>query len=338
MIAAEPTSPTPRPAAVVIGRNEGARLVRCLAALAGQASPVVYVDSGSTDDSVAAARATGAVVVELDLSRPFTAARARNAGFAALAAAREEGEATGAPALVQFIDGDCEIRPGWIAAARAFLEAEPHVAIACGRLRERHPEASVYNRLCDREWDTPVGRTRASGGIFLARTVAFEEAGGFDETLIAGEEPELCVRLRAAGWQVWRLDHEMALHDAAMTRFGQWWTRARRGGHAAAEGMAMHGAPPERHGVAQVRRALAWGLVLALAILAGALATPWAWAGLLAYPAQIARLAWREGPTDRFAWIQAFFLTLGKFPETQGILGYWAARLAGHRRGLIEYK
>lgn len=69
-------------AAVAIGRNEGARLVACLESMVGRVDPIIYVDSGSTDNSVAEARARGAEVVELDMSIPFTAARARNAGAA----------------------------------------------------------------------------------------------------------------------------------------------------------------------------------------------------------------------------------------------------------------
>lgn len=311
--------------AVAIGRNEGARLTRCLAALAPAAGRVVYVDSGSSDGSVAAARGMGAEVVELDPARPFTAARARNAGFARLA---EDGR----PRLVQFVDGDCELQAGWIETAAAFLDAHPDVAVVCGRRRERHPEASLWNRLVDREWDTPVGEARACGGDALMRSDPLAAAGGFDARLIAGEEPELCVRLRAAGWRIWRLDAEMTLHDAAMTRPGQWWRRSARAGHAAAEGAAMHGGPPERHGVARTRRALLWGAALPLAALLGALATPWALLLLLAYPAQIARLARREG------WVRATFLTLGKIAEAHGVLGYALGRLTGRGRRLIEYK
>jgi glycosyltransferase involved in cell wall biosynthesis len=69
-------------AAIAIGRNEGERLVRCFASLQGRVGLIVYVDSGSTDGSVAAAQDSGAEVVALDLSVPFTAARARNAGLA----------------------------------------------------------------------------------------------------------------------------------------------------------------------------------------------------------------------------------------------------------------
>jgi len=317
-------------AAVVIGRNEGARLKACLAALQGEAERIVYVDSGSTDGSLEAARALGAETVALDLSTPFTAARARNAGLEALAAGA-------VPDIVQFVDGDCEIRPGWIAAARDFLAARPRTGVVCGRRRARFPEASRWNRLCDAGWDTPVGPALACGGDAAMRWEAVAAAGGFDPRLIAGEEPELCVRLRAAGWEVWRIDREMTLHDAAMTRFAQWWSRSRRAGHAFAEGAALHGGPPERHWVGETRRALIWGAGLPLAALLGALVTPWALLLLLAWPAQVVRLALRAGG-GRAAWERAFFLTLGKIPEAAGALEYLGRRLARRPAGLIEYK
>lgn len=317
-----------RIAAVAIGRNEGDRLERCLTSLQGQVGRIVYVDSGSIDGS--RERATlHAAVVDLDLTRPFTAARARNIGFAALLQAGND-----TPAYVQFIDGDCELQPGWVAAATAFLDRHPDVAVVCGRRRERHPGQSVYTRLIDREWDTPAGEAKACGGDALMRAQAFQAVGGFDPRLIAGEEPELCVRLRAAGWRIWRLDAEMTLHDAAITRFGQWWRRARRAGHAYAEGAALHGAPPERHQIAQTRRALLWGLALPLAVLILALIAPWLAVLLaLAWPLQVLRLARRQGDPA-----EALFLTLGKFPEAQGVLDYHLGRLRGRRRGLIEYK
>jgi GT2 family glycosyltransferase len=318
-------------AAVVIGRNEGARLDACLASIPDSVAPVVYVDSGSTDGSQDRARAAGALVVTLDMTRPFTAARARNAGVAALAGS--------APEFVQFIDGDCALAPGWIETAAAFLRATPKAAVACGRRRERFPDASVYNRLADWEWDTPVGRTRACGGDALMRAGAFAAVGGFDPALIAGEEPELCVRLRAAGWEVWRLDAEMTLHDAAMTRLAQWWRRARRAGHAAAEGAALHGRPPERHGVRQTVSALAWGLGPPMAALLGMLAFgPWGLAALALWPMQVLRLALREGAGRREGWERAFFLVLGKLPEALGVLEFSARRLLRRPAGLIEYK
>jgi GT2 family glycosyltransferase len=315
-------------AAILIGRNEGARLVRSLASVVPRVERTIYVDSGSTDGSVAAAQAAGAEVVLLETDRPFTAARARNAGLDRLRQGADP------PEFVQFVDGDCELAPDWIATARSFLAAHPDVGIACGRRRERFPEASLWNRLIDREWDAPPGEAKACGGDALVRMAALDAVGGFDPRLIAGEEPELCVRLRRAGWRIWRLEAEMTLHDAAMTRFRQWWRRARRGGHAYAEGYALHGRPPERHKASELARALVWGCALPVATLAGAvLMGPWAFLLLLAYPLQVLRL--RSRGED---WAAAVFLTLAKLPEAQGVLDYVVARMSGRRRGLIEYK
>lgn len=323
MTAPAPSLLQPAVDAVVIGRNEGVRLSACLASLQGQVRRIVYVDSGSTDGSVAAARAAGAEVVALDMARPFTAARARNAGLAVLEGAE----------FVQLVDGDCEVRPGWIAAALDAMAARPGAVVVCGRRRERHPEASLWNRLCDREWDTPVGPARACGGDALMRLGPLRAVGGYREDLIAGEEPELCLRLIRAGGEVWRIDAEMTLHDAAMTRFGQWWRRSVRAGYAFAEGAALHGAGPERHWVRETRRALLWGLVLPVAAVLAGLVHPAGWLVLALWPVQAARLGWRW--RDPAAGI---FNVVGKLAEAQGVLRYGWDRLRGQKRGLIEYK
>ena len=131
----------------------------------------------------------------------------------------------------------------------------------------------------------------------------------------------------------------MTLHDADMTRFGQWWKRARRGGHAFAEGAAMHGAPPERHFVPGTVRALVWGLAIPLLILlAWIIIGPVALLGLLIYPVQVVRLALRGDASRRETWEEAFFSMLIKFPETLGALEYGLGRLSRRPSQLIEYK
>ena len=317
--------------AVVIGRNEGARLVACLASLSGQVRRIVYVDSGSTDGSVAAAGAAGADVILLDTARAFTAARARNEGLARL---RHD-----PPAFVQLVDGDCAVDAGWIGAALAFMALHPRVVVVCGRRRERLPEESVWNRLADREWDTPVGPARACGGDALMRYASVMATGGYRDDLIAGEEPELCLRLIRAGGEVWRIDAEMTLHDAAMTRFGQWWRRTVRAGHAFAEGAALHGAGPERHWRSERRRALLWGVGVPAAALSGALLVQPSFLWIMAlWPLQVLRLGWRWRTEGRAGREAALFSVIGKVAEAQGVLGYWSDRLRGQRRGLIEYK
>ena len=166
-----------RVGAVAIGRNEGRRLEACLRSLASRVRQLVYVDSGSTDGSPERARALGAQVVELDMSIPFTAARARNAGWTALASDLE---------YVMFVDGDCEVVDGFIDEAARTLDARQDVAVVCGRRRERHPERSIYNLVCDIEWDTPVGEAEACGGDALMRLQAVRAVDGYDPELIHG--------------------------------------------------------------------------------------------------------------------------------------------------------
>lgn len=313
--------------AIAIGRNEGERLMRCLRSLLPQVDRVIYVDSGSTDGSALRAAELGAEVVQLDMAMPFTAARARNAGAARAPDA----------AFLQFVDGDCEVETGWIAHGLAALLAEPRLGVVAGRRRELHPEASIYNRICDVEWNTPIGPARAVGGDMLARGAAIREVGGFDPGLIAGEEPEMCLRLARAGWGIRRLDAPMTIHDAAMTRHAQWARRARRSGHAFAEVSWRHRAGPEGFWKRETRRPLFWGVALPLIILAGALLTPWAWLLLLAYPLQIARMALRD-PLPRDRWTRAAYTLLAKFPEARGVIEFHLRRLVGRRSGLIEYK
>jgi GT2 family glycosyltransferase len=327
-------TPTPQLAVVAIGRNEGERLKLCLRSVLSVADVVVYVDSGSSDGSSEFARSIGVEVVALDMSRPFSAARARNEGLARLKAICPEVR------FVQFVDGDCEVHPDWLRMAQEFLNSHPRVAAVSGRLRERHPQASVYNLLCDLEWNTPLGESKACGGIVLMRREALEAAGGYREDVIAGEEPELCVRLRALDWLIWRIDCDMAWHDAAMTHFKQWWTRSVRCGYAYAMGARLHGAAPERHWVTERNRALAWGLLLPLAIASSALVAPPVALGLgLAYPLQMGRLALRStlsGP--KWSAVDGALKVIGKFAEARGVIKFIQDEWQGRAPKIIEYK
>ena len=312
---------------------------------------VVYVDSGSTDGSVAFAEGLGVRVVDLDVSDGFTAARARNAGADLLL------DGASPPDFIQFVDGDCVLDPDWLDTARAAMSEDPGLAVAAGRVREVAPGASLYNRLIDMEWNTPVGPARSVGGIALYRADALRAAGGFDPDLICGEEPELCFRLRAKDWRVVRLDAEMCSHDADMTRLSQWMTRTERTGWAFAEGADRMGASPERYNVRERDRILVWGglvpaaiLVCTVSAIASALAGWGAWPvfaafaliGILAYPAMALRVArWRvraRGDAWRDAIPYGMLIMAGKPWEMAGLLRYRRARTAGRRGQLIEYR
>jgi glycosyltransferase involved in cell wall biosynthesis len=322
---------------VAIGRNEGERLRRCFDSLPREIAAVVYVDSGSSDASVELARSRGYEVVALDMTRPFTAARARNAGFNRLSERFPHVE------YVQFVDGDCAIAHGWLSIAGQALASEPSVAAVWGRRRELHPERSIYNRVCDVEWaQEPAGETQVFGGDVLVRVSAVRELGGYDPRIIAGEDPEFAFRLHRRGHRIVRLHAEMTLHDAAITRFAQWWTRTKRSGYAYAQVSALHGSLPERFWVKDTRRALFWGALLPALVPALALPTLGLSSWLLsAYPlraVRIARAAEQRGLSRSDARSWALHCVGASFPQAVGILSYHLERLRGKDPTIIEYK
>jgi GT2 family glycosyltransferase len=324
-------------AIVAIGRNEGERLKLCLRAALRDSTIVVYVDSGSADGSADFARSVGCHVVELDGSRPFTAARARNEGFARVMEVQPDAT------FVQFLDGDCEMEEGWLEAAVAAFTARSDAGLVRGHVREIHPEASVYNLLCGLEWRQTPGEISTSGGRFMARTCVFREVGGFGSDLIAGEDPEFNVRVRRRGWKILMIDAPMARHDAAMKRFRQWWRRNQRAGHAYAEVRALHGDGEERWYVSDCRRIFVWGLALpGLALVLAPFTRGLSLAVLLcAYGAQlihIVRGCRKRKWTMRESWVYGFFTVISRFPALQGLLSYYWRRLRGDAATLIEYK
>lgn len=316
--------------AVVIGRNEAARLGAAITAVRGDVRRVVYVDSGSLDDSMGVARAAGADVV-VALAPPLNAARARNAGLLALAA--------DPPEFVQLVDGDCLLQGGWVAAGLGMLDARPDLAAVFGHVREEAPEASIYNRMQDHEWDMVIARADGFTGVFLGRYAALTGTGGFREDLIAGEEGEFCARLRAAGWHVAPLARDMARHDLAMYRLGAFWRRAVRAGHSFAQVASII------PGAYRAERIRAWGWAVALplsALTLGVLVTPTA-ALLVAVPyaASVLRNAARlrrQGFGLSHALAGAGLLTLSKFANLQGMLIWAARRRRGRPAALIEYR
>jgi GT2 family glycosyltransferase len=326
---------------VVIGRNEGERLKACLRSVVS-AGPVIYVDSGSTDGSQDFARSLGIEVVALAVPPNFTAARARNAGAKALFAKVPETE------FVQLVDGDCEVTPGWVSTATATLERDSDLAAVFGRLRERHPDRSIYNALADDEWNVPIGEVGAIPGNVMIRRAAFEQAGGYSEDMIAGEEPDMSIRMRAAGYRLLRIDAEMALHDVAMTRFRQWWTRSRRTGHAFAELAHRHPTVRWPDWRANSRRILLWGGALPSLVLAGLLLAFFdvRWLGLplllaAGWALNIGRLyrrRLRDGLKPHVAQASAMLLMVGKLPEFLGLVRFHLNRVRKRRSGLIEYK
>jgi cellulose synthase/poly-beta-1,6-N-acetylglucosamine synthase-like glycosyltransferase len=260
----------------------------------------------------------------------LSAARGRNAGYAELMREFPECEA------VQFLDGDCILQPRWIDAAVAFLNAHPEVAVVCGRRFEAHPDASIYNARCDQEWNTPVGAATECGGDALVRCAAFDQVGGYRGELRAGEEPEMTARMRAAGWQIWRIDARMTEHDAKILSLAQWWRRTERGGFGYAQVWTATNDLPERLYTKQLRSAFLWAVALPLTVIIAAVATREPLL-LLAIPAAYALQLFRIGSRTHGPrrWSNAALLLLGKLPEAIGAARFF---LTGSTAGVREYK
>ncbi len=323
---------------VVIGRNEGDRLKAALKAIQSlsPSSPVVYVDSGSTDDSVAFAQSIDMQAVELDLSIPFTAARARNAGFEQLLNDNPNIQ------YVQFMDGDCVLHPGWIETAVTALSQDENTGIVSGRRHEKFPEASVYNTLMDIEWNTPVGETLAVPGDMCVKVSVFKAINGFSENIIAAEDDDLCLRARNAGYKIFRLDASMSHHDANIMHLSQWYKRSKRGGHGYANINHIHGKGPEKYFRRELMSVALWGGCIPLAFLACLFISPnLAFVIFALYSLFILRTIIRRaknGDTLKVAFAYGFLIFTGKTPELMGVFEYWKNRLLSRKHQLIEYK
>lgn len=322
---------------VVIGRNEGERLQRCFASVQARAEAAVYVDSGSTDDSVEIARRAGIHVVQLDMSTVVTAARARNAGFAELLRLHPH------VSLVQFLDGDMEVLADWIDVATKFMRDRPDVVALSGVRRERHPDRNVYHRIVDVEWRLgESGETHAFGGDVMMRADAFARVGGYDERVIAAEDNELALRLRLAGGKVWHIDQPCTLHDVAMSHPAQWWQRAKRTGYAYAQVRSLHTDSKEQAFTREYRRTLVWGAAIPSAALG--LAVPTLGASLSLFglyalqAARVARSTREKGFSVEHSLAWGANCALAKLPETVGLAMYHLDRARSRTPRIIEHK
>lgn len=324
---------------IVIGRNEGERLSRCLASVRAMRDPggpveIIYVDSASRDDSASRAQALGARVIEVRPERP-SAALGRNAGW------RE----AKAPFLL-FLDGDTVLHPDFVADSLSEFDAS-RVAVVWGHRRELYPERSLFNRVLDLDWVYPPGVSEFCGGDALMRAEVVRAVDGFDAGLIAGEEPEMCQRIRALGYSILHVDRPMTGHDLAMTRWNSYWKRAYRAGYAYAEVSARlrHTAFPLW--VADSRRNLLRGGFLGALALAGVAASflvknpaplGIAVAVFLALALRSAwKARWKKGDA-RTLLLYGLHSQLQQMPILAGQISYWIDRWRKRSRFLIEYK
>ena len=322
---------------VIIGRNEGVRLRDCLMSCChNDGCIIVYVDSGSTDNSVNVASEFNIDILELDSSKPFSAARARNEGLKFIQNKNKETE------YIQFIDGDCVLNSSWIKSSVEYLNNNSRTSIVTGLLTEKNPETSIYNMLCSIEWDTNIGKLTGCGGIFMARIRDLVMVEGFREDLIAGEEPELCLRLRLKDKNIIRIDRKMAVHDANMTLFWQWWAREIRSGHAYFECFWIYLDSKTGYRRKEVFSIIFWAVALPVSVIFLYYYTHYSLFLLALYPYKIIRLSWHyyinNSVKKKIAVLYGASNVLSKFPKALGVMKYILHRITSKSTPLIEHK
>lgn len=277
---------------VVIGYNEGKHLGACLesvreCALADDRFELIFVDGGSTDDSLRIAKASGADAI-LGGDKQRRAAENRNLG---LEAARGR--------YVQFLDGDMQLAPGWPLHALKILESHPEVACVSGVLRERRE--NVFYEALQIDWETPEGYALYCGGAAMWRRDVLRELGGWPEDVRYGEEPYLCWRMRnETEYKVYHLGERMADHDLAYTGFLDYVKRTVRVGETYAEIAERCRNSADPFWSAEESSSLRWGMLLVFLFLIMALGPDlFQWVAMLALAGVLGRKAWQIQQTGR---------------------------------------
>lgn len=325
---------------VIIGRNEGERLRRCIESVQQMDNPfsaldIIYVDSDSSDDSPQIAAQLGAKVLTVKPERP-AAAIGRNAGW----------QAANAP-YVLFLDGDTLLNRDFVRTAWQTLRSDERIAVVFGHRREMEPKASIYQQALDLDWIFPIGEAEFCGGDALMRRDVLQAVNGYNPDLIAGEEPEMCQRMRAQGYLILHIDHPMTLHDLAIHRWSQYWRRATRTGYAYAEvsNLLRNTAQPLWQAAAKKNWRNASVLIivlLAALVLSFGFKTVWPLLSvILLFLVLSLRSAWKN------RWKSDDLITLfwyglhSQFQHIPILFGqvkyYWLKR-KGERQRLIEYK
>jgi glycosyltransferase involved in cell wall biosynthesis len=313
---------------VIIGRNEGERLKKCLYSVLKSGWPLVYVDSDSNDDSVNFAKSLAIDVVKLDATKHMNAAVARNSGFKQIMQLRPELN------YIHFIDADCELDSGWLDEALTFFKDNSDNVAVCGRLREKNINLSWYARQCDMSWYIKPGEIESCGGIATINAVVFKKLNGFDETLIAGEEADFYTRAKALGHKVHCIEKPMGTHDSAMVSLKQWWVRNIRTGFVYADNVGKVNYNSQRRGI------LIWGAIIPFAIAGISLINLLGISLSLIYPAQIIRIALKLNIPYKFndKLLEGFFCVFSKSPQLLGLVKYKFNTLLKRDVKIIEYK
>jgi glycosyltransferase involved in cell wall biosynthesis len=195
-------------AVVLISKDQEWNIVRLIkSALRWTASfpsrEIVLVDSASVDNTVDIASNYPINIIRLQSDQRLTAAAGRYVGYQ-----KTSGD------LILFLDGDMELCEGWVDRAIAVIQSGPDVAAVTGQVINLPP--STGSRAAPRSepsyYGNSVTEVSYGGGATMYRRSVLKQVGTFNPYIYSEEEPELCLRIRYAGYRILSLEHPIAYH------------------------------------------------------------------------------------------------------------------------------
>lgn len=207
---------------VLISKNQAwniARLIESVTQESACASSVeiVLVDSASTDQTVKLADRYSITILRLWPDQRLTPAAGRYVGYK-----YTMGD------LVLFLDGDMELHPGWLKKALQVVQDRHDIAAVTGQVIDLPKVVRADDKppQAKQSMDAATEIPYASGAAMYRRSV-LKEVGTFNPHLYSDEEPDLCIRIRHAGYRVVRLQYPIAYHysdpkGSLSTLVGRW--------------------------------------------------------------------------------------------------------------------
>jgi N-acetylglucosaminyl-diphospho-decaprenol L-rhamnosyltransferase len=198
---------------IIVNYNTADFLRRCLNSLGSQGDirvRAIVVDNASNDDSQD--------IVKSEFPQVKLITNKQNLGFAR---ANNQALRSCKSKYVYFLNPDTEVQQGALGAILGFMDSHPNVGLAGTRIinPDGSPQPSVETRYPGqkrarqelRGLDT--GIAWVLGASMIARRALLEDLGGFDERFhLYGEEQDLCLRARKAGWTIGYIPDAVVVH------------------------------------------------------------------------------------------------------------------------------
>lgn len=191
---------------VIIGRNAEWSIGRLLESVVARLPPnvtseIIYVDSASTDCTLEIVARYPARIIRLSAGKRLCASAGRFVGTQ---------YATGQ--YIVFLDSDMELLGGWLERAIRLLERRPDIAVVSGIQVDTGGGMGDQRLVAGGCSEDSFAEARFAGSAAMFRREVLAKAGTWNPHIVSDEEPELCLRIRRAGYRIVQLNSLSVRH------------------------------------------------------------------------------------------------------------------------------